>query len=100
MEKVTRVADEDGVVIFSKSSCCLSYTVEILFQELGVRARVHELDNDPEGKEMEKAIARMGCDTIPSTFIGGKLVGSTKTILSLHLSGTLSPMIKPYQTMI
>ncbi|GLT28549.1 hypothetical protein SLA2020_034730 [Shorea laevis] len=97
MDKVTRLASEKGVVIFSKSSCCLCYAVNILFHELGVNPILHEIDQDPEGREMEKALMRMGCNApVPAVFIGGKLVGSTNEIMSMHLSGQLTPMLKPY----
>ncbi|KAK8654307.1 hypothetical protein V6N13_128278 [Hibiscus sabdariffa] len=100
MDKVTRLASEKGVVLFSKSSCCMCYAVKILFQELGVTPMVHEIDQDPEGWEMEKALMRLGCNgPVPAIFIGGKLVGSTNEVMSLHLSGGLMPMLKPYQTL-
>ncbi|KAG5063199.1 hypothetical protein JHK85_004382 [Glycine max] len=100
MEKVMRLATEKGVVVFTKSSCCLCYAVNILFQELGVIPVVHEIDKDPEGKEMEKAITRLGSPTpVPAVFIGGKLVGSTNEVMSLHLSGSLTQLLKPYRAL-
>lgn len=93
-----KLASEKGVVIFSKTSCCLSYAVNILFQELGVSPLVCEIDQDPEGREMEKALMRLGCNApTPAVFIAGKLVGSTNEVMSLHLSGSLTPLLKPYQ---
>ncbi|XP_050235952.1 glutaredoxin-C13-like [Mercurialis annua] len=98
MEKVMGLALEKGVVIFSKSSCCMCYAVKILFQGIGVEPLVYELDHDPDGREMERALMRMGCaPPVPAVFIGGKLRGSTNEIMSLHLSGSLNQMIKPYQ---
>jgi glutaredoxin 3 len=98
MDKVTRLATEKGLVIFSKSSCCLCYAVSILFQELSVNPTVYEIDQDPEGRDMEKALMRMGCNgAVPAVFIGGKLIGSTNEVMSLHLSGNLIQMLKPYQ---
>ncbi|KAI8522746.1 hypothetical protein RHMOL_Rhmol13G0021000 [Rhododendron molle] len=99
MDKVKRLTSENGVVIFSKSTCCLCYAVNILFQEIGVTPYVHEIDQDPEGREMEKALLRMGCNTppVPAVFIGGTLVGSTNEVMSLHLSGSLNQLLKPYQ---
>ncbi|KAK3415590.1 glutaredoxin-C13 [Eucalyptus grandis] len=98
MDKVKRCASEQGVVIFSKSSCCLCYTVTILFRDLGVQPRVYEIDRDPECREIEKALVRLGCNApVPAVFIGGQLVGSTNEVMSLHLSGSLIPMIRPYQ---
>ncbi|KAL6968442.1 Monothiol glutaredoxin-S9 [Sarracenia purpurea var. burkii] len=99
MDKVIRLVSENGVVIFSKSTCCLSYAVNILFHEIGVRPVVHEIDHDPEGREMEKALLRLGCSApVPAVFIGGTLVGTTNEVMSLHLSGTLVQLLKPYQS--
>ncbi|CAI9105327.1 OLC1v1004224C1 [Oldenlandia corymbosa var. corymbosa] len=100
MDKIQRLTSEHGLAIFSKSTCCLCYAVNILFHELGAATYVHEIDHDPEGKEIEKALMRMGCNPpIPAVFINGKLVGSTNEVMSLHLSGSLLPLLKPYQTM-
>lgn len=92
-----RFASDKGVAIFSKSSCCLCYTVNILFQELGVNPRVYEIDQDQDCMEIERALARMGCTApVPAVFIGGKYVGSTNEVMSLHLSGSLMPLLRPY----
>ncbi|XP_059659512.1 monothiol glutaredoxin-S9-like [Cornus florida] len=100
MDKVMRLVSENGVVIFSKSTCCLSYAVNILFQELGVIPVVHEIDIDPEGREMEKALKRLGFNApVPAVFIAGKLIGSTNEVMSLHLSGSLIPLLQPYQAL-
>nr|GLL30639.1 glutaredoxin-C13-like [Ipomoea trifida] len=101
MEKVKTLASQHGVVIFSKTTCCLCYAVNILFQELGVKPHVYDIDTDnQDGKEMERALARMGCNSsVPAVFIGGNLVGSTNEVMSLHLSGSLIGMLKPYMSM-
>ncbi|KAG2693517.1 hypothetical protein I3843_08G096400 [Carya illinoinensis] len=100
MDKVTRLASENGIVIFSKSSCCMCYAVKILFSELRVRPTIHEIDQDPEGREMEKALMRLGCNApVPAVFIGGTLIGSTNEVMSLHLKGSLSLLLKPYEAL-
>ena len=101
MEKIQALTSENGVVIFTKSTCCLCYAVTILFQELSVNPVVYEIDQDPEGREMEKALPKQGCSSppVPAVFIGGKLVGSTNEVMSLHLSGNLIPLLRPYQTL-
>jgi glutaredoxin 3 len=69
-------------------------------QDLSVNALVHELDSDPRGKEMERALLKMlggrgpAVPAVPAVFIGGKLVGGTNRIMSLHLAGELVPMLK------
>ncbi|KAA8549200.1 hypothetical protein F0562_000884 [Nyssa sinensis] len=61
---------------------------------------IYEIDQDPEGREMEKALTRLGCNApVPAVFIAGKLVGSTNEVMSLHLSGSLIPLLKPYQAL-
>lgn len=100
MEKVKRLAAENEVLIISKSSCCLCFAVSVLLRELGVSPMVYELDQDPEGRDMEKALVRLqGCHTppVPAVFIAGDLVGSTNEVMSLHLSGDLNRMLKPYK---
>ncbi|XP_014495519.1 glutaredoxin-C13 [Vigna radiata var. radiata] len=95
MDKVKRLTSENGVVIFTKSSCCLCYAVNILFQELRANPLVYEIDHDPEGREIEKALLKLGCNApVPAVFIAGKLIGSTNEIMSLHLRGSLTPMLK------
>ncbi|CAL9085785.1 unnamed protein product [Musa textilis] len=96
MEKVMKLASQRAVVIFSVSSCCMCYSVKSLFHELGVNAAVHELDEDPRGAEMEKALVRLlgRRPAVPTIFIGGRLVGSTDRIMSLHLSGKLVPLLR------
>ncbi|CAL4956657.1 unnamed protein product [Urochloa decumbens] len=96
MDRVTKLASQRAVVIFSMSSCCMCHTVTQLFRELGVNATVVELDEDPRGNEMEKALARLlGRSTgVPAVFIGGRLVGSTDKVMSLHLSGDLVPLLR------
>ncbi|KAK9114345.1 hypothetical protein Syun_021142 [Stephania yunnanensis] len=64
-------------------------------RDLGVNPAIHELDEDPNGQEMEKALQRLGCNpSVPTVFIEGKLVNSTNTITSLHLGGCLVPMLE------
>uniref|UniRef100_A0A0E0FCW5 Glutaredoxin domain-containing protein n=1 Tax=Oryza meridionalis TaxID=40149 RepID=A0A0E0FCW5_9ORYZ len=96
MDRVMKLASERAVVIFTLSSCCMCHTVTRLFCDLGVNALVHELDQDPWGKEMERALLKLlgRGPPVPVVFIGGKLVGGTNKIMSLHLGGELIPMLK------
>ncbi|XP_073009363.1 glutaredoxin-C1-like [Typha latifolia] len=96
MDKVMKLAAQRAVVIFSMSSCCMCHTVIRLFHELGVNPSVYELDEDPKGREMERALVKLlgHSPPVPAVFIGGKLIGSTDKIMSLHLSGDLIPMLR------
>ncbi|CAD5187376.1 putative glutaredoxin-C14 [Musa acuminata AAA Group] len=96
MEKVMRLASQRAVTVFSFSSCCMCYSVKSLFSELGVDAAIHELDEDPSGAEMERALVGLlgRKPPVPAIFIGGRLVGSTDRIMQLHLGGNLVPLLR------
>ncbi|OIV95791.1 hypothetical protein TanjilG_20241 [Lupinus angustifolius] len=95
MDRITNMVAERPVVIFSKSSCCMCHTIKTLFSEFGVNPSVHELDEIPKGKEIEQALSRLGCKpSVPAVFIGGKFVGGTNEVMSLHLNRTLIPMLR------
>uniref|UniRef100_A0A0D9XUW2 Glutaredoxin domain-containing protein n=1 Tax=Leersia perrieri TaxID=77586 RepID=A0A0D9XUW2_9ORYZ len=97
-ERVTKLASERAVVVFTKSGCCMCHTVmTLLVGELAVSAAVHELDRDPLGREMEKELARRlgrGAPAVPAVFIGGRLVGGTSKVMAMHLKGELVPLLK------
>ena len=96
MERVMQLASERAVVVFTLSSCCMCHTVTRLMADLGVNELVHELDSDPRGKDMERALLKMlggRGPAVPAVFIGGKLVGGTNSVMSLHLAGELVPML-------
>ncbi|KAK4795710.1 hypothetical protein SAY86_028036 [Trapa natans] len=95
MERVKKMVSEKPVVIFSKSSCCMCHTIKTLFSELGVYPSIHELDEILRGKEVEQALARLGCSPpVPVVFIGGELVGGANEVMSLHLNRSLIPLLK------
>lgn len=91
-----RLASQRAVVIFSVSSCCMSHAVKTLFSDLGVNPAVYELDGEPMGKEMESALIKIigRKPPVPVVFIGGRLIGSTDNVMTLHLGGNLVPMLR------
>ncbi|KAL3626127.1 Monothiol glutaredoxin-S4 [Castilleja foliolosa] len=94
MDKVSKMVSEKPVVIFSESSCCMSHTIRSLFSDFGVNPTVYELDKISSGREIEKALTRLGCNpTVPAVFIGGELVGGANEVMSLHLQRALRPML-------
>ncbi|GMH20493.1 hypothetical protein Nepgr_022334 [Nepenthes gracilis] len=94
MDGISELAKTKAAVIFTKSSCCMCHSIKTLFYEMGASPAVYEIDQDPRGKEMERALQRLGCiPIVPAVFIGGKYVGSSKDVLSLHLEGSLKEML-------
>ena len=111
LQRIERLASENAVVIFSISTCCMCHAIKRLFCGMGVNPTVHELDEDPRGKEMEKALLRLlgtsGCyssaaaaasssssSAVPVVFIGGKLVGAMDRVMTSHINGSLVPLLK------
>ncbi|KAH7513291.1 monothiol glutaredoxin-S2 [Ziziphus jujuba] len=95
MDRVTKMASERPVVIFSNSSCCMCHSIKTLFCDFGVNPAVYELDEIPRGRDIEQALSRLGCSpTVPAVFIGGELVGGANEVMSLHLKRSLIPMLK------
>ncbi|KAK4402603.1 UNVERIFIED_CONTAM: Glutaredoxin-C5 [Sesamum calycinum] len=96
LERVVRLASGSAVVIFSVSTCCMCHAVKRLFCGMGVNPTVYELDQDPRGKEIERALSRLlgGGSAVPVVFIGGKLVGAMDRVMASHISGTLVPLLK------
>ncbi|KAG2402888.1 Glutaredoxin-C11 protein [Vigna angularis] len=94
MDRVRDLASKKAAVIFTKSSCYMCHSITQLFYELGASPAVHELDKDAYGREMEWALRSMGCNpSVPAVFIGGKFVGSSKDVISLHVDGSLKQML-------
>ncbi|PIN08162.1 Glutaredoxin [Handroanthus impetiginosus] len=95
MERIAKISSQKAVVIFSKSSCCMCHAIKRLFYEQGVSPLIHELDEDIKGREMERALMKLGCSpSVPAVFIGGKLIGSADTVMTLQLNGSLKKLLK------
>ncbi|CAN6238232.1 unnamed protein product [Urochloa humidicola] len=98
--RVERLASESAVVVFSVSSCCMCHAVKRLFCGMGVHPAVHELDLDPRGRDLERALARLlgygaaAPPVVPVVFIGGKLVGAMDRVMAAHINGSLVPLLK------
>ncbi|XP_059647556.1 monothiol glutaredoxin-S2-like [Cornus florida] len=94
MEGVKTTVSQRPLVIFTKSSCCMSDSIITFFRNFGANPAIHELDQIPRGREMGQALSRLGYDQTPVVFIGGKLMGGVNEVTSHHLEGSLVPMLK------
>lgn len=91
------MASMHPLLIFSKTSCCMCHVMKSLFNELRADAAIYELDEDPNGRELEMVLIKLlngRTPAVPVVFIGGQLVGPTDRVMTLHLSGALVPMLK------
>ncbi|CAN1354371.1 Monothiol glutaredoxin-S6 [Linum perenne] len=94
MEMVDRLVKDKPLVIFTKSSCCMSHSITSLISGFGANPKIYELDQIPNGHQIESALVQLGCQpSVPAVFIGQKLVGSEKQVMSLHVQNQLVPML-------
>ncbi|MBA0763390.1 hypothetical protein Gotri_012835 [Gossypium trilobum] len=78
MEMVTRMVANRPVVIFSRTTCCMSHTIKTLISGFGANSTVYELDEVPYGGQIERALQQMGCKpSVPVVFIGQQLIGES-----------------------
>jgi glutaredoxin 3 len=121
-QKVEQLVEENAVVVFSESGCCMCHVVKRLLCSLGVSPTVHELDHHADGAYMEKALRLLEAEpppppstqnnnnrkinsnrsssaaddtaAVPTVFVGGKLLGGLDKVLATHVSGDLVPQLK------
>ncbi|KAM7276291.1 hypothetical protein ACFE04_018157 [Oxalis oulophora] len=95
MENVNMLVAERPVVIFSRSTCCMSHSIKALISGFGANPTIYELDEIPNGEQIETALQQLGCQpSVPAIFIGGQLVGGANQITTLHLENRLVPLLK------
>ncbi|KAL3517478.1 hypothetical protein ACH5RR_020067 [Cinchona calisaya] len=95
MDSITIMIAEKPVVIFSKSSCCMCHTIKTLICSFGANPTVYELDELPNGHQLEKALLASGRrPSVPVVYIGQELVGGASEVMSLHVKGKLVPLLK------
>ncbi|KAL2556714.1 Monothiol glutaredoxin-S2 [Forsythia ovata] len=95
MDAVMRLTIDKPLVIFSKSSCCMCHSIKTLICSFGANPTVYELDELPNGQQLERALQASGRrPTVPAVFIGQELIGGANEIMSLHVKGKLVPLLK------
>ena len=55
----------------------MCHTIKRLFFELCVKTVVHEINGDPNGEEIKRALSRLlghSCPLVPVVFIGGRML--------------------------
>ncbi|KAE8646328.1 hypothetical protein Csa_016873 [Cucumis sativus] len=94
MNAVKGLVAEKPVVIFSRSQCSMSYTVKTLISSFGANPTVYELDEIPNGHQIETLLLQLGCQPcVPAIFIGQKLIGGARELMSLQVRNELMPLL-------
>ena len=94
MDVLNVLIQEKPVVIFSKSSCCMSHSIESLMRGFGANPTIYQLDQIPNGHQIERELVKMGFrHSVPAVFIGQQLVGNERNVMSLHIQNQLVPLL-------
>ncbi|XP_021755778.1 monothiol glutaredoxin-S6-like [Chenopodium quinoa] len=94
MEVVKGLVQDRPVVIFSKTSCPVSHSMRQLISGFGANPTVYEIDQMPNGREIERVLQMMGRrPSVPSIFIGGNFVGGPNDVITLQVQGRLVQML-------
>ncbi|XP_057549082.1 monothiol glutaredoxin-S1-like [Amaranthus tricolor] len=95
MDRVYHLVEEKAVVIFSRSSCCMSHSMKQLISSYGANPTVYELDQTPNGDEIDMALQILGqSPSIPALFIGQRYIGGAKELITLQVQGKLVPLLR------
>ncbi|GMH31016.1 hypothetical protein Nepgr_032859 [Nepenthes gracilis] len=94
MDILRLLIDERAVVIFSRSTCGICYSMKQLISSYGANPTVYELDEMANGREIERALQALGCQpTVPAVFIGQRFIGGANEVISLQVQGGLVPLL-------
>ncbi|GLT28540.1 hypothetical protein SLA2020_034640 [Shorea laevis] len=94
MDVITGMVTDKPVVIFSRSPCCMCHSIKSLISSFGANPTVYELDQLPNGQQIERALQQRGCSGVPTVFIGQQLIGGPNQVMSLQVKNQLGTLLK------
>nr|GEV05283.1 monothiol glutaredoxin-S1-like [Tanacetum cinerariifolium] len=94
MGTVKRLVVDHPLVIFSRTTCSISYSLKTLLRNFRVNPEVYELDEILARPQVEGELLGLGCDpSVPVVYIGKKLVGGANEVKSLNMRSGLKPLL-------
>ncbi|CAM9184097.1 unnamed protein product [Phaeothamnion confervicola] len=94
-EYINDTVTQNAVVVFSKSSCPYCHNAKRALARIGCKPLVVELNQVPDGSEIQSTLARMtGRRTVPNVFVGGKAIGGGDDTEALLRSGELKRLVE------
>ena len=83
------------VVVWSKSYCSFCRQTKQLLQSMGnVQVKVHELDLENDGAEIQRALLQLtGQRTVPNVFVMNQHVGGNDDLYHAYHSGKLEKLL-------
>jgi glutaredoxin 3 len=93
--QVQQKINDNAVVVFSKSYCPYCKTTKSTLKELTTAIEVVELDQIPEGSDLQDALEQLnGQRTVPNIYINKKHIGGNSDLQSLRNAGKLNGLLK------
>lgn len=94
-ESIKTEINQNPVVVYSKTWCPYCQQAKDLFEELGVKPYVVELDElGAAERQVQNTLQGLtGQSTVPNVFIGGKHIGGCSDTMELHQNGELIPLL-------
>ncbi|XP_027367982.1 monothiol glutaredoxin-S1-like [Abrus precatorius] len=94
MGMVATLTADKPVVIFSKSTCCISHSVKALICSFGANPTVIEVDKMENGEQIERELIQMGSHPIvPAVFIGQQFIGGADQLIILNVQNKLAQLL-------
>jgi len=93
-KNVEELVGQERIVIFSKESCPYCYDAKSVFDKMGQKYAVVELNQHPQGSNVQDILNDMtGARTVPRVFIDGKCIGGGSDTVQLFKNGQLEQML-------
>ncbi|KAI9143384.1 thioredoxin reductase 3-like protein [Paraphysoderma sedebokerense] len=98
-ELVKKAIAENGVMIFSKTTCPYCRKAKSFFDSMRVAYNAMELDQRPDGKEIQNHLFELTQQkTVPNIFIHGTHVGGSSDLTELKESGEIYKLLSKEQS--
>eukprot|EP01118_Nematostelium_gracile_P011176 TRINITY_DN3930_c0_g1_i1.p1 TRINITY_DN3930_c0_g1~~TRINITY_DN3930_c0_g1_i1.p1 ORF type:complete len:121 (-),score=32.63 TRINITY_DN3930_c0_g1_i1:52-375(-) len=92
---VTKTIEANPLTVFSKTYCGYCSRTKSLFNKMGAKPYIMELDERNDGAEIQKYLSQVtGGNTVPRVFVGGKFIGGCDDTHALYNSGKLQNLLK------
>ncbi|KAI3680857.1 hypothetical protein L6452_35634 [Arctium lappa] len=94
MSTVKTLVADNPLVIFSKTTCSISHSIKTLIRNFGANPTVYELDEIPNGEQVESELLELGYNpSAPVVYIGKKLIGGANEVMRLNVRSRLKPLL-------
>ncbi len=91
---ITSEINSNQVTIFSKSYCPFCSKTKASFADLGVEAKIFELNQMDDGADIQDTLFEMtGQKTVPNVFVNGKHIGGNDDTQKAIASGEMKKLL-------